>query len=268
MNLFSSRLVLRPRLLTEVLDLAAPLALANASLLGRVALAVLAPLAGLAVALRLGLGWGWPALWAVLLPLSWITSGAFTATLGEALFQPPDKVRVGPVLGHFMRRLPVMLAARVVSAVVLLGCASILVPLPIEGPRWLFLGEAVVLEQASPAQAIRRSRSLSRNRLGFCLGLALAVLLLPVLTLVLADLVGNAIVAQVLQMGRPFGDLWENGGSGLAVVGLLIGVPLAACARFLGYIDLRTRKEGWDIQLRFTAWSEREKEAGRQRWAA
>jgi hypothetical protein len=31
-----------------------------------------------------------------------------------------------------------------------------------------------------------------------------------------------------------------------------------ASASFLGYIDMRTRKEGWDIQLRFVALAEGE----------
>ena len=46
-------------------------------------------------------------------------------------------------------------------------------------------------------------------------------------------------------------ELFVHGGSGFAVAGALLAVPVAAAARFLGYIDLRTRKEGWDIQLRF-----------------
>jgi hypothetical protein len=33
----------------------------------------------------------------------------------------------------------------------------------------------------------------------------------------------------------------------------LLSAPFVASASFLGYIDMRTRKEGWDIQLRFMA---------------
>ena len=70
----------------------------------------------------------------------------------------------------------------------------------------------------------------------------------------------------VLQLGHPTGSLWNDGGSGFAVLGALLAVPLGAAMRFLGYIDLRTRKEGWDIQLRFVALAE-QSALGRRRAA-
>jgi hypothetical protein len=54
-------------------------------------------------------------------------------------------------------------------------------------------------------------------------------------------------------MGEPVGSLWTHGGSGYAVAGALLSAPFVASASFLGYVDQRTRKEGWDIQLRFMA---------------
>jgi hypothetical protein len=265
-NLFASRLVLRPRLLTEVLDLTVPFCLASARPLARMSLAVLAPLLALAGGLRLGLGWSWPALWALIIPLAVLVQGAFTVTLGEALFKAPAQVRVVPLLRRFLSRLPALLMLHLTRLLMLLGCATVLVPVFTEGPRWLFLGEAALLEQAALGPAIGRSRALARDRMGFCMGLSVALLALPALTMYLADLVGNTLLGSVLQLGQPLGSLDDNGGSALALAGLLLGMPLAACARFLGYIDLRTRKEGWDIQLRFTSWTERE--STRERGAA
>jgi hypothetical protein len=89
-----------------------------------------------------------------------------------------------------------------------------------------------------------------------CLGLALACLCAPFLFAMAADLVGETLVNMVLQMGRPLGSLWSDGGSAFAVLGALLSAPLVGCAGFLGYVDLRTRKEGWDIQLRFMALAE------------
>ena len=97
------------------------------------------------------------------------------------------------------------------------------------------------------------ARALARNRSGFCLGLWLATLALPFVGALVGDQLGNAVVGFVLQLGKPTGDLLTEGGSGFAVAGALLAAPVAAAARFLGYIDLRTRKEGWDIQLRFLA---------------
>ena len=71
-----------------------------------------------------------------------------------------------------------------------------------------------------------------------------------------AETLGDAIIDSVLQLGQPFGDLWKEGGSGYALLGFFLAVPVVAAARFLKYIDVRTRKEGWDIQLRFVALAE------------
>ena len=260
MNLFAARLALRPRSLTEVLDLAAPFCLANARLLGRLALVSLAPLAVLAGALRMGLRWEWLGIWWTLVPLAWLSTGLFTAGLGDAMFHDPDKVSARAVVARFLRRLPAQLLVKFVRVLVLLSCASGVVPLLLEGPRWLFPIEATLLEKADLGAAISRSRSLGRRRAGFCLGLGVALLALPVLTVVLAEAVGGMLIQFVFQLGEPFGSLWKQGGSGFAVLGLLLAVPLAASMRFLGYIDLRTRSEGWDLQLRFAAWAERERD--------
>jgi hypothetical protein len=116
--------------------------------------------------------------------------------------------------------------------------------------------EALLLENATLGKALERSRALARNRHFSCLGLWLATLTLPAFGAIAMDVIGNSVVDFVLQMGRPTGELFEHGGSGFAVLGALLCVPAAAAMRFLYYIDLRTRKEGWDIQLRFVALAE------------
>jgi hypothetical protein len=125
--------------------------------------------------------------------------------------------------------------------------------------------EVVLLEGGGVSQAFGRSRALARHRGMFCFGLWLAVAVAPALGAVVADTLGNAVVSKVLQLGMPFGDFWDQGGSGLAVLGALIGIPIGAAARFLGYADLRTRKEGWDIQLKFMSIvADGEKDGGRR----
>lgn len=262
MNLFAARVALRPRSLTEVLDLAAPFCLHNAGLIGRLSLVTLLPLAALSAGLRLGLGWSWPAVWTALVLAAAFVEGLFTVALGEALFRDPAEVRIGRVAGRFLRRIPGLLATHVCRLVVLGACASVVLPLFLEGQRWLFPTEAVLLENARTGEAIRRSRSLGGRRSGFCLGLALALLALPVVSVILVDRLGDAVLSFVFQLGTPLGSLFSDGGSGFAVLGLLLSVPLSAAMRFLGYIDLRTRSEGWDIQLRFSAWADRERGRG------
>jgi hypothetical protein len=157
------------------------------------------------------------------------------------------------VLGRFGRRLVELVVARVVQAAALSFCAALLVPLPIFAARWFFVVEAVLLESAMPFPAFTRSSRLVLHRGGPCLGLALSSLLAPVLFALAAELLGFSLIELTLQMGRPFGALFTDGGSAYAVIGALLSAPFVASASFLGYIDLRTRKEGWDIQLRFMA---------------
>ena len=87
------------------------------------------------------------------------------------------------------------------------------------------------------------------------------------------SLIGGAIFsagAGGSAVGAP--DFWASAsgraGSGAGVVGrvppgldsagALLSAPFVAAAGFLAYIDMRTRKEGWDIQLRFMALAEAE----------
>jgi len=132
-------------------------------------------------------------------------------------------------------------------------CAAVLAPLPVFASRLFFVDEAVLLESGSPFGSLARSSRLVLFRSLSCLGLALACLCAPFLFALAADLIGNTLVEMVFQMGRPFGSLTADGGSAYAVIGALLSAPFVASASFLGYIDMRTRKEGWDIQLRFMA---------------
>jgi hypothetical protein len=59
------------------------------------------------------------------------------------------------------------------------------------------------------------------------------------------------VVSYLLQAGEPFGSLLQDGGSPYALAGLFLATPLVASARFLSYIDGRTRRDAWDVQVRF-----------------
>jgi hypothetical protein len=263
MNLLEARAALRPRSMSDVLDLSGPFCIANRRTLLPLALATSALGSALAALLRLGLAWSWPAVWAATGVYLLLSNGVFTQAAGELLFHEPGQVRLGSIGRRFLRRLVPYLVARILQWLVLAASAAVLVPLPIFAARLLFVGEAVLLESARPPAALARSSRLVLFRSIPCLGLALALALAPFLFAVAADVVGDAIVNLVFEMGRPFGSLWSDGGSGFAVVGALLSAPFVACASFLGYIDLRTRKEGWDIQLRFMALLDAEAEGRR-----
>jgi hypothetical protein len=239
--------------MSDVLDLAGPFCLANRRLFAPLAFWVSAVGGALAYLCRSRAGWSWSLVWLVVAGYLLLAGGAYTVAAGELLFREPADLRVTRVLGRFVRRFVEYFVARVVQVLVLALCASVTVPLPIFASRLFFTSEAVLLESAMPFAAFSRSSRLVLHRSVPCFGLALASLAAPFLFAVAADLFGNTLVDMILQMGQPAGSLWSDGGSGYAVAGALLSAPFVASASFLGYIDLRTRKEGWDIQLRFMA---------------
>jgi hypothetical protein len=249
-NLLAARVVLRQRSLADSLDIALPFCLANKRPLGVLALVILGPIAALLAYLRLARHWSWVAVWFLCAGVSLLVEGAFTVALGELLFKPPAEARVRTFVARFLRRFPALLFATLAWGLLVALTVFIM------APTSLFVPEALLLEGAGFGRALARSRALARNRVGFCLGVWLAAALLPALGAASIDLLCNSVTSFVLQLGYPTGELFSDGGSGFAVFGALLAVPVVAAVRFLGYVDLRTRKEGWDIQLRFVALAE------------
>jgi hypothetical protein len=126
--------------------------------------------------------------------------------------------------------------------------------LPLFTASWFFVvPEVLLLEKASPLAALGRSMRAVRGRGGAAFGIGASLLLLAGAGVAAGEVVANSIVSTVLQLGQPFGQLLQKGGTPYALAGFFLTVPVIAAARFLAYTDLRTRKEGWDIQLRFMA---------------
>jgi hypothetical protein len=65
----------------------------------------------------------------------------------------------------------------------------------------------------------------------------------------------------VLGFMLQFGDVAEALGMWPAFVGYLLVAPYVAIARMFDYVDARTRREGWDIQVRFNAIAHNAREA-------
>ena len=258
MNLLEARVALRPRSMSDVIDLAGPFCMANRRLLAPLALLTTGAGGLLAFVCRTQAGWSWYAVWLALAGYLLLGSGVFTVAAGELLFREPTDVRVFRVLAVFGRKLPKFFIARLVQLLALTFFASIIVTLPIFAARLFFVSEAVLLESGKAWGSLARSSRLVLYRSFPCFGLALACACAPFLFAISADLLGNTLVDMVFEMGRPVGSLWSDGGSAYAVVGALLSLPFVASASFLAYIDLRTRKEGWDIQLRFMALAEAE----------
>jgi hypothetical protein len=266
MNLANAMVVLRPRTLSEVLDLACRFCFSiGLRLYLKLSAWVLLPCLVGCLLLRHLLEWSWLSVWIVAIGWATVVQGVFTAAAGRLLFAESAGVR--QVLGGFRSRFFPYLGSLVLSRLLLgASCLPIFLLLPSAWTRMIFLHEASLLEGAKAYDALQRSTRFVRGR-GMPAFLVLLTLLLSQGAAVLAvELLGGALLDDVLQLGKPFGSLFEEGGSPMALLGFLLSIPYIATARFLSYIDSRTRNDGWDIQLRFMAIAA--KEASERRAAA
>lgn len=246
-------IVLRPRTVTEVVDLSCRLCFSLALRLhGKLAAIVLLPIFGLAMGLHYYEGLAWPMIWGGVVLLGCVAQGVFTVAAGRLLFA--QSTAVGQVLRSFVRRLPAFLFAQLAKAAVLaVGALPFLLGLPFVAVAMLFVPEAAVLEQAGPVQACQRASRFVQGRRWAALQILLLLLIGHAGAVVIAELLGQSVLDDLFQLGRPLGSLWLDGGSPFALLGFLLAIPFIATTRFLYYIDTRTRTDGWDIQVRFMA---------------
>jgi hypothetical protein len=252
-NLSAARVELRIRGATDILDLAAPLLLQSWRVFAPLSAAVLLPAFVACLLGRYRFGWTWPTIWVMAVVLGAFAQVPFTLACGELLFAPPREVRVRPLLRRSLARLPAFFVSYLVTRLIH-AAALMVVVLPLFTASWFFVvPEVVLLEKASALVSLGRSARAVRGRGSAAFGITVALLLLALGGVAGGEVVGSAVVGTVLQLGDPFGQLLQTGGTPYALAGFFLTVPLIAAARFLAYTDLRTRKEGWDIQLRFMA---------------
>jgi hypothetical protein len=253
MNLGASAIVLRPRALAETLDLACRLSCSLAlGLYLRLAAVVLLPCLLGCLALRYALDCTWNLVWMTAITLGAITQGVFTVAIGRLLFS--EALTTGGVLRLFGRRLGSYLVMLFLSrALLAISALPFFLGLPFAWPRLLVVHEASLLEGASPGDAISRANRFIVGRTMQAFLAILAFLALHAGISITAELLGQGLVNELLQLGTPFGELFKDGGSPFALAGFFLAVPYLATARFLYYVDSRTRSDGWDVQVRFMA---------------
>ena len=255
MNWLASRVTLRVRTLPEIFDLGFVFVAENRRAYTRLGLWMLAVPFAICVALQFSRV-GWWQTWGAAILLGSIAEGAFTTAAGRLLFA--ENVPVRQVLAPFARRFVSYGAARILSTVVVAFCSLFIIPIPSIVARTLFVSEYSLLESASPWQCLRRGGQLMQGQTwpGALFELTLAACRFGFV--VAAEQLGKGLVEFVLQLGRPLGSLFDDGGSTFSLAGFFLSIPYLASTRFLGYVDRRTRREGWDIQVRFAALAQRE----------
>ena len=247
MNPNLCRVALRPRNPLEVFDLTWVFVRENqAPLTLLVALTVLPP--WLLVA---PLAWwfeGQP--WVALLVLPFLTpiQAPFTVLGGRLLFAVD--VSVGDVLralpeslGRLMGAWFVMLATWTVSV---LTCMTMFVPAM---AATTYVAETALLERVPIGRGVQRSMRLAGANPAIALFAQFGRLFLTVWCAAVAEGFGQVLFSTTLQLGEPFGNALSGDVTPFLLLGVLVAQPIHALYRLLLYVDVRTRVEGWDLQV-------------------
>lgn len=248
MNLGQARIAVRERSTAEIVDLGcrAPFSL-GAGLYARLGAVTVLPAAALCVtAFALGVSTAW--LWLIAFGcFAWV-QGPFTLAASRLMFSPAVSLR--SVLGSFGRLSFRYTLAKVMGAFLLAGGAVLVLAVPIVLARVLYLVDVTLVEGTRLGPSYRRSARLNQNRIGSALAVWIALAGIACGFVVCAHVLIVAVGENLLALD-PVSELWNNGPHPLSCVGLLVAAPFVATTRFLAYIDCRTRREAWDVQVDF-----------------
>jgi len=251
-NLAHANIAIRQRSVLESVDLSLPFVLRlGKGVYLRLMLATLLPawLVCGALGYALKLHWAW--LWLFALTMHSLLQGVFTLTAGQLVFE--ESVSARQILKKFIRRLPGYAAGLLYTRtlIVLSAGATFLLLLPVTWVRFAYAYEVMLLEGASMKSLWSRCGALVKGQTGLALQMLACLVSIVCASILCSELLGLGVVSYLLQLGSPFGSLFEDGGSLFALFGLFVSTPLVATARFLTFIDGRTRRDAWDVQVRF-----------------
>jgi hypothetical protein len=248
LNVGQARIAIRERGIAEILDLAFRfvLVIGKGSYL-RLFLWVVVPTFGvIGLSAVRGVGWGY--VWLLAVTLFLLAELPFTIAASRLLFS--ERVSLREIFGASLKLLPRYLGCLLLSILVL--ALSCLIPflLPFAIGRILYLREIIILEGTGVGASWSRSQRFTQQRLWSALEAAAALAVLTLAFVILLQVLGSTLSSNLFDP-EPIAELFEHGGSLFAVAGLLLAAPFVATARFLSYIDGRTRREAWDVQVRF-----------------
>ena len=251
MNLAHANIAIRQRSVLESVDLSLPFVLRlGKGVYLRLMLATLLPcwITCGALGYALKLHWAW--LWLIALIMHSLLQGVFTLTAGQLVFE--ESVSARQILKKFLRKLPSYATGLLYTrTLIALSSVTFLLLLPITWVRLAYAHEVMLLEGATLKSLWSRCSALVKGQTGPALQMLTCVVSIVCASILCSELLGLGLVSYLLQLGSPFGSLFEDGGSLFALFGLFVSTPLIATARFLTFIDGRTRRDAWDVQVRF-----------------
>jgi hypothetical protein len=183
---------------------------------------------------------GWPAryMFLTLLLVAWevpLATAPATLYLGQVLFD--ERPRAKTIAGYFLRSLPQLLLYQ--------GLLRILFVF------WPYLSEVILLERnpmrrrPGGRSTLSRSRTLHRGEGSDVVARWLGAL--AVGGLLLASVWGSMFIVRMFLVARLGWD--DVLGTFYFPLALWIVVSFFGVVRFLAYLDLRIRREGWEVEL-------------------
>ena len=253
MNVLTTRVVLRERTLSEVFDLAFRfvVVLGGRKYL-RLWLVACVPWLGLCIWMRRQqLDWG--LIWATAFTGFVVAQIPFTLAASRLLLG--DQLSLGSLARAWLPRIPGQLLMHAVVLIVMASTSFVVFPLLFLAARFLYLPEITLLEGSGLFRAYERGTRITRQRLAHAFETCFLLMTVWAAFVLGAEVTGRAVQTDLLSFPAP-ADALATGGSWFALCGFFAAVPFIVTARFLAYIDGRTRREAWDVQLRFTELAE------------
>jgi hypothetical protein len=251
-----AHLELRDRPLVDVLDLGVRFIAAHPAKYAWLTAIVIVP--WFLVTWLVGAAYDWGLAWVIAISAGLFAQAPFTLLASRLVFE--DKVPLGAVMADAMKAVPKLLLVRLGQlALVALGACVFGVLAFWAGAVLLFATEAALLERSSAGGALGRANRIVTGNGGEAVLALVFLLKLEIVFVLMGEYAGRSILEDLLQVNAP-AKMFDVGGSPLALAGFWLFVPYLATARFLAYINMRTRAEGWDVQTRFYAIAARAKQ--------
>jgi hypothetical protein len=245
MNPNLCRVALRPRGPFEVFDLTMCFMRERARPLAVLALFTCAPVFILCSLIAWFTDGHWASL-VLALALAPVIHAPYTVLAGRLLFSEDTSVRAA-LMAVFSSAGPLAMAWAIgLMGLGAVSCAGLGL---IAQPALLYLPETALLERVGATRGLRRTMRLAGGYLGTAIIGVCARWGLPLWLGLTAEFAGQNVVGWVLQLGGPFGALTSGQVTPFLLAGVVAAQPIYAVFRLLLYVDVRTRMEGWDLQV-------------------